>query len=38
MLSILPIGCNSCLESDSPGILALCETNVEDTIDASDFL
>ena len=31
------IGCESFLESNSPNILALCETNFDDSIDSSSF-
>ena len=31
------VGCESFLESNSPDILALCETNLEDSIDSSNF-
>ena len=31
------VGCESFLESDSPDILALCETNLDDPIDSGNF-
>ena len=31
------VGCESLLESNSPDILALCETNLDDSIDSSNF-
>ena len=31
------IDCESCLESNSPGILSLCETNLDDSIDSGNF-
>ena len=31
------VGCESFLESNSPDILALCETNLDDSIDSSNF-
>ena len=31
------IGCESFLEPDSPGMLALCETNLDDSIDSCNF-
>ena len=31
------VDCESFLESNSPGILALCETNLDDSIDSGDF-
>ena len=31
------VDCESCLESDSPDILALCETNPDDSIDSGHF-
>ena len=31
------VDCESFLESNSPGILALCETNVDDSIDSGNF-
>ena len=32
------VGCEFFLESNSLGILALCETNLEDSVDSSNFL
>ena len=31
------VGCESFLESNSPDILALCETNLDDSIDSGNF-
>ena len=31
------VECESFLESDSPDILALCETNLDDSIDSGNF-
>ena len=31
------VECESCLESNSPDILALCETNLDDSIDSGNF-
>ena len=31
------VGCESLLESNSPDILALCETNLDDSIDSGNF-
>ena len=31
------VDCDSFLESNSPGILALCETNLDDSIDSGNF-
>ena len=31
------VDCESFLESNSPGILALCETNPDDSIDSGNF-
>ena len=31
------VDCESCLESNSPDILALCETNLDDSIDSGNF-
>ena len=31
------VDCKSFLESNSPNILALCETNLDDSIDSGDF-
>ena len=31
------LDCESFLESNSPGILALCETNLDDSIDSANF-
>ena len=31
------VDCESFLESNSPGILALCETNLDDSIDSGNF-
>ena len=31
------IDCESFLESNSPDILSLCETNLDDSIDSGDF-
>ena len=31
------VDCESILESNSPGVLALCETNLDDSIDFSNF-
>ena len=31
------VDCESCLESNSPDILALCETNLYDSIDSGNF-
>ena len=31
------VDCESFLESNSPDILALCETNLDDTIDSGNF-
>ena len=31
------VNCESFLESNSPDILALCETNLDDSIDSSNF-
>ena len=31
------VGCQSFLESSSPDILALCETNLDDSIDSGNF-
>ena len=31
------VDCKSCLESNSPDILSLCETNLDDSIDSGNF-
>ena len=31
------VECESLLESNSPGILALCETNLDDSVDSGNF-
>ena len=31
------VNCESFLESNSPGILALCKTNLDDSIDSGNF-
>ena len=36
-VSVTNIDCESFLESNSPDILALCETNLDDTIDSGNF-